>query len=68
VRNTDGVALTQAGFGPFPAGAFYAGHDDGDVAAFSWFAPTRWGCAKTARSRRRDRLTALPGCAKGAGG
>jgi 3-phytase len=36
VRNTDGVALTQAGFGRFPAGAFYAVHDDGNVAAFSW--------------------------------
>jgi len=35
-RNTDGVALTQAGFGPFPAGAFYAIHNDGNVAAFSW--------------------------------
>jgi 3-phytase len=38
VRNTDGVALTQTGFGPFPAGAFYAVHDDGNVAAFSWSA------------------------------
>lgn len=38
VRNTDGVALTQVGFGPFPAGAFYAVHDDGNVAAFSWAA------------------------------
>lgn len=35
-RNTDGVALTQAGFGPFPAGAFYAVHNDGNIAAFSW--------------------------------
>lgn len=24
----------QAGFGPFPAGAFYAVRDDGNVAAF----------------------------------
>ena len=38
VRNTDGVALTQVGFGPFPAVAFYAVHDDGNVAAFSWSA------------------------------
>jgi len=35
-RNTDGVALTQAGFGPFTAGAFYAVHNDGNIAAFSW--------------------------------
>ena len=35
-RNTDGVALTQTGFGPFPAGAFYAIHNDGNIAAFSW--------------------------------
>jgi 3-phytase len=38
VRNTDGVALTQTSFGPFSAGAFYAVHDDGNVAAFSWSA------------------------------
>ncbi len=37
-RNTDGVALTQAAFGPFPAGAFYAIHNDGNIAAFSWAA------------------------------
>jgi 3-phytase len=35
-RRTDGVALTQRPFGPFPAGAFYASHIDGAVAAFSW--------------------------------
>lgn len=35
-RNTDGVALSQTGFGPFPAGAFYAIHNDGNIAAFSW--------------------------------
>jgi 3-phytase len=35
-RNTDGVALTQVGFDPFPAGAFYAIHNDGNIAAFSW--------------------------------
>ena len=32
--NTDGVALTGRGFGPFRRGAFYAVHDDGNVAAF----------------------------------
>lgn len=36
--NTDGIALTQRPFGPFPAGALYAVHDDGNVAAFSWAA------------------------------
>ena len=36
VLNTDGIALTQVGFGPFPSGAFYAVHNDGNVAAFSW--------------------------------
>jgi 3-phytase len=35
-RRTDGVGLTQRAFGPFPAGAFYASHLDGAVAAFSW--------------------------------
>lgn len=35
-RNTDGIALTQQAFGPFPTGAFYAVHDDGNVAAFQW--------------------------------
>ena len=34
--NTDGIALTQVGFGPFPNGAFYAVHDDQSIAAFSW--------------------------------
>jgi 3-phytase len=34
--NTDGIALTQRGFGRFPNGAFYAVHDDGNVSAFSW--------------------------------
>jgi 3-phytase len=38
LRNTDGVALTRTGFVPFPAGTFYAVHDDGNVAAFSWSA------------------------------
>ena len=32
--NTDGVALTGRSFGPFTRGAFYAVHDDGNVAAF----------------------------------
>jgi 3-phytase len=36
--NTDGIALTQRGFGKFPSGAFYAVHNDGNVAAFSWVA------------------------------
>jgi 3-phytase len=36
--NTDGIALTQRGFGSFPSGAFYAIHNDGNVAAFSWAA------------------------------
>lgn len=36
VMNTDGIALTQRSFGDFPSGAFYAVHDDGNVAAFSW--------------------------------
>jgi 3-phytase len=35
-RNTDGVALTQTPFGPFARGAFFAVHDDGNVAAFAW--------------------------------
>lgn len=35
-RNTDGIALSQAAFGPFGRGAFYAVHDDGNVAAFAW--------------------------------
>lgn len=35
-RLTDGVALTQQAFGPFPAGAFYASHLDGSVSAFGW--------------------------------
>jgi 3-phytase len=37
-RNTDGIALTQRAFADFPNGAFYAVHDDGNVAAFSWAA------------------------------
>lgn len=36
VLNTDGIAITQRAFPGFPAGAFYAVHDDGNVAAFSW--------------------------------
>lgn len=34
--NTDGIAITQRGYGPFPQGAFFAVHNDGNVAAFSW--------------------------------
>lgn len=36
VLNTDGIALSQAGFGTFSAGAFFAVHDDGNVAALRW--------------------------------
>lgn len=32
--NTDGVWLTPVAFGPFPSGAFFAVHDDGNVSAF----------------------------------
>ena len=35
-KNTDGIALTQQAFASFQAGAFFAVHDDGNVAAFSW--------------------------------
>ena len=35
-RNTDGIALTQYGFGDFQKGAFYPVHDDGNIAAISW--------------------------------
>jgi 3-phytase len=35
-RLTDGIALTQRPFGPFPSGAFYASNLDGSVSAFSW--------------------------------
>ena len=35
-KNTDGIALTQEGFGSFENGAFFAVHDDGNVAAFDW--------------------------------
>ncbi|MBN1447347.1 MAG: phytase, partial [Bacteroidetes bacterium] len=34
--NTDGIALTQRGFGPFPDGAFFAVHNDGNVGALDW--------------------------------
>jgi 3-phytase len=36
--NTDGIALTQRGYGTFENGAFFAVHNDGNVAAFSWAA------------------------------
>ena len=35
-RRTDGVALTQEAFGPFPAGAFFVSHLDAATAALSW--------------------------------
>ena len=38
IRNTDGIALTQTPLPNFPAGAFYAVHDDGSVGAFGWAA------------------------------
>lgn len=38
VMNTDGIALTPRPLPGFPAGAFYAVHDDGNIAAFSWHA------------------------------
>ncbi len=34
--NTDGIALTRTGFDPFTSGAFFAVHDDGNVAALNW--------------------------------
>jgi 3-phytase len=36
VLNTDGIALTQRPLPGYPAGAFYAVHDDGSVAGLSW--------------------------------
>ncbi len=36
ILNTDGIALTQVAFPDFPAGALFAVHDDGGVAALSW--------------------------------
>lgn len=36
VMNTDGIVLTQHAMPNFPAGAFYAVHDDQSVVAFSW--------------------------------
>lgn len=35
-QNTDGIVLTQRAFGPFDRGAFFAVHNDGNVAALSW--------------------------------
>ena len=34
--STDGIALTQRQFAPFPAGAFFASHLDGSGSAFAW--------------------------------
>ena len=36
ILNTDGIAITQRAFPGFPAGALFAVHDDGGVAAISW--------------------------------
>ncbi len=36
ILNTDGIAVTNKSFDQFKKGAFYAVHDDGNVAAFSW--------------------------------
>lgn len=36
VTNTDGIALTPRPFGGFPAGAFFAVHNDQSTVAFSW--------------------------------
>lgn len=36
ILNTDGIALTQRAMPGFPAGALYAVHDDGGVAAIGW--------------------------------
>ena len=36
VLNTDGITVTSKSFDQFRKGAFYAVHDDGNVAAFSW--------------------------------
>lgn len=41
VLNTDGIALTQVPMPGFAAGGFYAVHDDGNVAGFSWEAIAR---------------------------
>lgn len=34
--NTDGIWVTNVPFGPFASGAFFAIHDDGNVACFDW--------------------------------
>jgi 3-phytase len=36
VTNTDGIALTQRPYEGFPAGAFFAVHNDQSTVAFSW--------------------------------
>lgn len=35
-KNTDGITVTKESFGTFKKGAFYAVHDDGNVACFDW--------------------------------
>ncbi len=37
-NTTDGIALTQRGFGPFPSGAFYMAHGDAAISGVSWAA------------------------------
>jgi len=37
-NTTDGIALTQRAFGPFPAGAFYMAHGDAAISGLSWAA------------------------------
>ena len=37
-NTTDGIAVTQRAFGPFPAGAFYMAHGDAAISGLSWAA------------------------------
>lgn len=37
-NTTDGIALTQRAFGPFPAGAFFMAHGDAAISGLSWAA------------------------------
>ncbi len=51
-RNTDGIAVVEGSVGSLDDGAFFAVHDDGNVAAFAW--------ASISRALRLD------GCGSGA--